>query len=368
MTNENTLNITELSINERLYQFLSRRVVYHTLIWMVYLGFNLVNSYRSTEGFLFNLTNVIIHTTFLGGLVYINLLFLIPKYLLTKRFFSYIGLLFFATIVTTPLELISLYWNLSPYPKAQELLLNNQLAYFIFLFFAVCTSTILKIIKEWIVQQQIQRDLERRNLQSELSFLKSQINPHFLFNTLNSIYALSLKRSENAPNIVLRLSEMMRYMLYECNEKKVPLSREIQYIQNYLELERVRYGNKARIEFDFMIENPGQYQIAPLLFIPFLENSFKHGLSHHIDGTGFVEILLQVDENVLDFTIQNSKTDLKAERYFQGGIGLKNVNRRLELLYPNRYELEATDTDEAYIVNLTLELEQIAVNSPQIAQ
>lgn len=367
MTTENTLNITELSINQRLYQFLSQRWVYHTLIWVLYLGFNLINSYRSTEGFLFNLTNVIIHTAFLGSLVYINVLFLIPRYLLNKRFFSYVSLLLFATIITTPLELISLYWNLSPYPKAQALLLDNQFAYFVFLFIAVGTSTILKIIKEWIVQQQTQRDLERRNLQSELSFLKSQINPHFLFNTLNSIYALSLKRSENAPNIVLRLSEMMRYMLYECNEKKVPLTREIHYIQNYLELERVRYGNKARIEFDFMVENTDQYQIAPLLFIPFLENSFKHGLSHHIDGTGFVEILLQVNGNTLDFTIQNSKTDLKAERYFQGGIGLKNVNRRLELLYPNKYELEATDSEDVYIVNLTLELEQIAINSPQIA-
>lgn len=367
MTTENRLNITELSINQRLYQLLSQRWIYHTLVWAIYLGFNLINSYRSTEGFLFNLTNVIIHTIFLGSLVYINLLFLIPRYLFNKRFFSYIALLFFATIITTPLELISLYWNLSPYPKAQELLLDNQLSYFVFLFFAVCTSTILKIIKEWIVQQQIQRDLERRNLQSELSFLKSQINPHFLFNTLNSIYALSLKRSENAPNIVLRLSEMMRYMLYECNEKKVPLSREIQYIQNYLELERVRYGKKARIEFDFMIENADQYQIAPLLFIPFLENSFKHGLSHHIDGTGSVEILLQVDNNILDFTIQNSKTDLKAERYFQGGIGLKNVNRRLELLYPNKYKLDTTDSEDVYIVNLTLELEQIVENTPQIA-
>ena len=339
---------------ERFYDFWLQRPVYHSIMWSIYIVFMIFFN-SSNESWWYSITNVSLHTIFVAILVYINFKYLIPNYLSNKQFIRYFSALAFAALVATPLELICLYWNLSGRPAAQANLIENQWSHFSVLLLVLSVSSVLKIVKEWFVQQRIQRDLEWRNLQSELSFLKSQINPHFLFNTLNSLYALTLKKSDKAPEIVLRLSEMMRYMLYECNEKAVSLERELQYMENYLALERTRYGNKAHIEFDYIIDNLQAYNIAPLLFITFLENSFKHGLSHQIEG-GYVAAYLHAENNVLDFHIENSKNDAKDERYFKGGIGLKNVQRRLELLYPNGYELTTSEDEESYTVHLTLQL------------
>jgi LytS/YehU family sensor histidine kinase len=196
-------------------------------------------------------------------------------------------------------------------------------------------------------------------MQSELKFLKSQINPHFLFNTLNSIYALTLKKSDKAPEIVIKLSEMMRYMLYECNERLVPLSKEVLYVRNYVDLEMLRQGQKVRI--DFRVEGDIHDQkIAPLIFTPFLENSFKHGVNQISEG--FVDILLEVqDENVI-LQIENSKPpkpQVVNHKKPSGGIGLANVKRRLDLLYPESYVLNITEEPDRYKVYLNLELSSV---------
>lgn len=340
----------------KLFRILTSRATYHCIFWLLYMSLILaLNSGR--EGILINITNVLIHSAFLASLIYTNTYYLIPEYLSKKRFFRYLAWLTFLTVIATPLEVFCLYQNLRLYPQAQAELLQNQSAHGIFMFVVLSTTTIFSIAKEWLLQQRVQRDLERRNLQSELAFLKSQINPHFLFNTLNNLYALSLKKSDKAPELLLRLSEMMRYMLYECNHKTVPLEREIQYLQNYLELEKVRYGEKARIEFDYVVDDLEAYSIAPLLFIPLLENAFKHGLSHHLAG-GFVEIALFAEGARLDFTIRNNKSQLKEDRYFKGGIGLKNIKRRLELLYPNHHDFTIEDAPDSYAVYLQIDLNQ----------
>lgn len=338
------------------YDLVPNQVVYHGLIWSCYILALLVLD-SGEEGFIIILRNTLIHVFFLMLIVYTNYLYLIPNYLSKKRFVSYLLLLFFTASVVMPIEMVCLYWNITGNDniEAQVELLKKQYSHFIFLFLTLIVSTIVKITQEWFLQQAVQKDLENKNLQSELSFLKSQINPHFLFNTLNSLYALTLKKSDKAPEIVLRLSEMMRYMLYKSNEKKVPLEQEINYIQNYLTLERTRYGDKARIEFECAGDSPSSYTIAPLLFITFFENSFKHGLSQSITE-GFVECLLYIEDNTIDFTIQNSKTKEKDERYFQGGIGLVNVKRRLELIYPEKYILDIHETDDIYLVNLKIDL------------
>lgn len=338
------------------YEFVSKRVVYHSLIWLTYISILFLFD-SGEEGFMVTLRNTLIHVFFLMMIVYTNYVYLIPSYLSKNRFISYILLLLFTAAIAMPLEIVCMYWNISGNDNidVQIELLKKQYGHFILLFAILCLSTVIKITKEWVLHRAVQKDLENKNLQSELSFLKSQINPHFLFNTLNSLYALTLKKSDKAPEIVLRLSEMMRYMLYKSNEKRVPLEQEINYIQNYLALERTRYGDKARIEFECTGDPPSSYTIAPLLFITFMENSFKHGLSQSITQ-GFVECLLYIEDNTIDFTIQNSKTTEKDERYFQGGIGLTNVKRRLELLYPNKYELDIHETDEIYLVNLKLDL------------
>ena len=218
-------------------------------------------------------------------------------------------------------------------------------------------STIYYIMNEWLKGQRKTSELHNKTLQSELKFLKSQINPHFLFNTLNNLYALTLKKSDLAPEIVLKLSEMMRYMLYECNERMVPLSKEVNYIKNYLELEKLRQGKKFDIKFDLEGEIEHQ-KIAPLMFIPFLENSFKHGLNNQI-SEGFVDIKLKIFDHSVEVDIENSKSPTlpSPSGKKSGGIGLVNVRRRLDLLYPDNYNLDIKNNPNTYHVNLKLNLD-----------
>ncbi len=294
---------------------------------------------------------------FLILIVYFNYLYLIPKLLSRKLFIIYASALLLTAALITPIETLLRYGNLwtSVNVEAKLQLIENQFSHFILLVSILTLSTLVKISKEWLYQQTVQKDLENKNLQTELRFLKSQINPHFLFNTLNSIYALALKKSDKAPELVLRLSEMMRYMLYKSNEKEVSLEQEINYIQNYLALEKTRYADKAVIVFEQEGSSPENYLIAPLLFITFLENSFKHGLSQSITK-GYVRCKLSFDQGSIHFYLTNSKTQQKDERYFQGGIGLKNTKRRLELLYANRYNLNISDTEDSFTVALTIQL------------
>ena len=218
-------------------------------------------------------------------------------------------------------------------------------------------STVYYVMSEWLKDQREKNELQNKTLQSELKFLKSQINPHFLFNTLNNLYALTLKKSDLAPEIVLKLSEMMRYMLYECNERQVSLQKEVNYVKNYLELEKLRQGNKFKIDFEFVGEIH-QQKIAPLMFIPFLENSFKHGVNNQLKE-GYVDMKLHVKDLQVEVDIENSKAPAlpSSSGKKSGGIGLVNVKRRLELLYPKKYELTIKNNPNTYHINLKLDLD-----------
>ena len=342
------------------FEFISSKPFYHSLLWCFYVTLMFYINYSTSGNWQLSIANVLIHSFFLALIIYINLYFLIPNFLSKKRILSYFTLLIIASIVITPLELISLYWNLSGFEEARTYLLQNQSLQYIFMFSAALTSTVFKIVKEWFLQERTKRALENKNLQSELSFLKSQINPHFLFNTLNSLYALTLKKSDKAPEIVLRLSDMMRYMLYESNEKMVDLEKEIDSIKNYLELEKIRYGEKAGISFECDGDDLNNYCIPPLIFIPFLENAFKHGLSNSLDK-GFVKVKISFKKIDLLFEIENSKSkEAKDERFYKGGIGLTNVKRRLELIFGQNYKLNIIDTEHSFSVNLALKIQEKA--------
>ena len=224
------------------------------------------------------------------------------------------------------------------------------------MFMVGSSSTIYGIISDWFIHQSEKMELQTQTMQSELKFLKSQINPHFLFNTLNNLYALTLKKSDDAPEIVLKLSEMMRYMLYECNEKTVPLLKEVSYMKNYLDLERLRQHEMIDIEIHLTGTIEDQ-RIAPLLLIPFIENSFKHGLSNQIHH-GWVKINMDINGDKLEFVIENSKgpTQPKQLHRKSGGIGLVNVRRRLNLIYDDQYKLDIKNEPNSYRVALNLNL------------
>ncbi len=342
-------------ILERLYAWLTYRPVYHGLFWLALLGLLFWTDYTPGMDWWFVLSNELISVVFFAVLVYFNLLYLIPRYL-AQHALLYLGLVLAACAVVTPIRVLVLYLKFSGQPEWQQALVDAQLNLYAGSVLVTLTSTVLRVITDWWRYQQEKQILQTQTIQSELRFLKSQINPHFLFNTLNNLYALTLKKSDKAPEIVLKLSEIMRYMLYDCNERQVPLEREVQYIHNYLALERLRQPKGADIQF-VTEGHISDQMIAPLIFVPFLENSFKHGLNHHTRGGGYVRLRLKAEGKQLEFFIENSKPEPPPPPSASGGIGLTNVRQRLDLLYPGKYTLDIQDDPDRYAVTLRMTLE-----------
>lgn len=190
-------------------------------------------------------------------------------------------------------------------------------------------------------------------MQAELAFLRTQINPHFLFNTLNSIYALAIGRSEQTPEAVAKLSALMRYVTNEASRELVPLEKEIEYIRNYIDLQKIRFGDTVQLEFSVEIE-PSGHRIAPLILIPFIENAFKHGVNPEEHSK--IAIAIQMVENHLKLEVFNKKVQHRTDEDSQSGLGIENTRSRLGLMYPDRYELDIGDRPESFSVSLTLDL------------
>ncbi|ASZ10996.1 sensor histidine kinase [Chitinophaga pendula] len=196
--------------------------------------------------------------------------------------------------------------------------------------------------------------LEKDNLVLQLETLKAQLHPHFLFNTLNSIYGMSITGAKETPAFILRLSDMMRYILYDCQQNQVPVEKDLDFLDNYLEMEKKRYP-MANIHFQIDRNSLQDLSIAPLLFIPFVENSFKHG-AHRISDNGFVKGAITVTQNRVHFMISNSKvliTPMQSSYY--GGVGLENAKKRLALYYPERHTLDITTDNHTYTVHLHIQ-------------
>lgn len=205
------------------------------------------------------------------------------------------------------------------------------------------------IFKKWYLDQQKNKKLAEEKLAAELNFLKAQIHPHFLFNTLNNLYALTLIKSDKTPDIVLKLSELLDYMIYKSNDKFVPLAKELEILENYIELEKMRYNE--RLDFTYEIKGePGTHKIAPLILIPFIENSFKHGASKDRMNPS-IHISLEIERAFLFLKVVNSVPAEKKNDVFENeGIGLNNVQRRLELIYPGQHELRVEPGNNFFTV------------------
>jgi two-component system LytT family sensor kinase len=213
-------------------------------------------------------------------------------------------------------------------------------------------STSIKFSLDFSRIERERKESENENLKSELSLLRSQISPHFMFNVLNSLTALARKKSDELEPIIIKLSQLMRYMLYDSGIDKVSLETEIEYLQNYIDLQKIRFGSSVKVNFDKNVLQPGFY-LEPMLLIPFVENSFKHGTGMIMSPE--ISIALSNEKNKLHFIVKNKfAPNASEEKDATSGIGLQNVKRRLELLYPGKYSLEVTQEKEWFIVKLNL--------------
>lgn len=229
---------------------------------------------------------------------------------------------------------------------------NRSVKGIIALVLVTAISTGYGLLSYVAVQEKMQQEKQKERLKSELSFLRSQISPHFIFNILNSIVYLIRSKSDLAEPVTLKLSDLMRYMLYESENNQIPLEKEILYVENYIELQKVRFEDDVAIWYK-LEGTPHSQIIEPMLLIPFVENAFKHGVGMVLEPT--IDIDLKITEKDLFFVVKNKiSQELSEDKDDSSGIGLKNVQRRLELLYPNSHHLEINKKDGWFMVTLRL--------------
>lgn len=217
--------------------------------------------------------------------------------------------------------------------------------------FFMLLSTAVYVISSNFKNRQDRKSLENEKLNAELAFLKSQINPHFLFNSLNNIYSLAYQKSEKTPEAILKLSDIMRYMLYESNEEVVLLEEEINYLKNYIELQKLRFKEKVYVDLHVEIDEK-DHRIMPLLLISFLENAFKHGVS--TDASKPIRIDIRVQNGRLHFNAENAKSQLNKDQ--TKGVGLTNLKRRLQLGYPDKHTINIVESENYYSSELFIYL------------
>ena len=244
-----------------------------------------------------------------------------------------------------------------PPPPPSAMGKKNVPSPFFINFLLIKVAYFLRILVEaFSLAQKKEEDLilsKSETMETELKFLKSQINPHFLFNALNNIYALSAIDAQKTQDSILYLSDMLRYVLYECEKPKVEIAKEITYIEDFIKLFELKSSRKYPIKTDFSINNPS-LQIAPMLLIPFVENAFKHSNIHN-PKESFITIKIETIEEQIIFSIENSLNKEPVAKDKVGGIGIRNVQKRLSLLYPNKHDLRISQNEESYIVELKID-------------
>lgn len=336
-------------------KFLQNDKIYHLFIWMLLLIPKGVGSiYIAKDSIWLYLINLLIQNGILLALIYINLLVLIPVYFKKGRFATYTVLLLILIVVQ-----IACTYTINMYIyKRMKINEENMNIYFeiIFYFFTTAQylviSFLLNALHDRFVQRKQIDEIQVQKLNAEVNYLKAQINPHFLFNTLNNLYALSLEKSDKAPQSILMLSKMMDYMLYETAESKVSLEKEIENIENYIGLERIRQGNDAKINYAIQGGITNQ-KIVPLILLPLIENAFKHGVNQLIRNA-YIDIRIEISNDQLSIIISNNYK--KTVEQINHGIGLINLRKQLELYYPQRYELVIKDSGSEFDVSLKLNL------------
>jgi len=356
------MNLTELL---RKIKFVPLHILFWTGVWQFYIYFFGFSS--SNQAYVIWFSNILVPVTIVT--TYFVIYFLIPKYLLEKKYWSFLLYGVYTLIASAYLITISMFLGfmfktdlnteiMPPLSKSLPFILIS-------VYLVVALVSAFKLLRHNYKTIDRNKSLENKILEAqlqiknqELQYLKKQIHPHFLFNTLNTIYGFALKQSKSTPDIILKLSNLLDYILYQIEKPKVSLKEEILHIEEYIELEKIRFQDSLIVSFKSQPISES-IQVTPMLLIPFVENAFKHG--HIIDGFLKVEVAIAFEENTLNFSIRNTirQTD---EKNNSKGIGLDNIQKRLHLLYPDNYQLKIEDNEQWFSVNLLISNLNTSIN------
>ncbi|WP_211323746.1 sensor histidine kinase [Sediminitomix flava] len=356
------------STYRRFMRLLNKRpIIYHITFWSLYFLFNVLR-----WGAYFNDYSYSFQSNLIGFPInifecYFHSYFLLTFFVFRKKYFSYFVTLFGMLFVMMILRVELNYYLVTPivFPEAYKPIEKYSFIHSTVVMlgdiYVIGFTTAIKLVIDWAKNQKLTKELEKKTLETELDFLRSQVQPHFFFNTLNNLYALVLRKSDRAPEVILKLSDLMSYILYDINKtKKSSLLKELSYIQNYLDLEQLRFGKRVKINMELAGEMDDKF-IPPLILLPFIENAFKHGVQHQTNQTE-ISIKISVTDDKLHFEISNPKYQAENVSLANqlehtpktGGIGLTNTKRRLELLYQDRFELQIDDENNLFFVSLKI--------------
>ncbi len=364
LENRNDLDFDKLGVWPNInIPILKNRGIQHFLYWVSMILISSINWWAYNVSFLTEIVYNLFLILICISIVYFNFYFLIPKYLLKRRIFVFACCFFFSIFIGTFILRVLLFYampflfpEVKNFSFATKSLLNVQ--YFTFYYASlipiIAFSFLIKLGKMWYQKELTSRLLRQEKLDAELKFLKNQINPHFFFNTLNNLYALTLKKSDAAPEVVMGLSSLMDYLLHESNVPFISLEKEIKILKDYNSLEKIRHDKSFNISFHITGDS-SEYKVAPLLFLPFVENAFKHGNSEG-EELSWVNIEIELEGNYIIFKVENSKPSIAISSVHTSGIGLQNVQKRLDILYKDRHSLQFFDEADTFLVVLKIEI------------
>jgi sensor histidine kinase YesM len=343
---------------EKFFRHIAFWIAQH-VFWIQWAAFFVV--YFSWKGVLYGLERncfLVLEMSY----TYLTVYYLSPEFLAKKRYTRFI--LFFSILTLCSFVLYVLYhiWFYGDLARPRDQLMlgtwYNSINFFTSGPPVICAMFLsIKMLKNYYIKMEEKLTLTKENASAELQLLKAQIHPHFLFNTLNNIYSFTLDRSPQAPQLILSLSAILRYMIFECEPALVPLEKELNMICNYLKLEKVRYGDRLDLRVNIG-EGYKNKSIAPLLMTPFIENSFKHGTSQVLQHP-WINLYIYIEENSLRFELSNSKPLQDTSNDAKRGIGLINVQKRLQLLYPGQHSLNIESGAETFTVYMITPLSDI---------
>ena len=337
--------------------FIVRYKLYHLVVWLILFALWYYLRYQDYSTTQRALTVTFIKVADLALLIYVCNYVLIPR-LLYKKKYGWFALVFITMIAVSSVSKMLIIGHIINNPALMHLtgnwkgrIYDNVIPHF----FLVTAGVAFKLLFDYTRLQKRLAEVAKEKAEAELNFLKSQINPHFLFNSLNSVYFLIDKENEQARRALHKFSDMLRYQLYECNGERIPVEKEVGYLKDYVDLQQLRLNENTVVHFS-CTQDVRNFAIEPLLLIPFVENSFKH-VSHYTNGKqNLIQINIGRENGTFQFSVYNTTEDKQAETLQQGGIGLQNVKKRLELLYPGQYRLNVEEKKHWFGVELHLSL------------